>query len=351
MISLFAPHNWYSTLKTMVLASSFSADLLFGSLAFSSDDEPSNHKPSLIVVVGAGGSPQYEISFYQWSERWDAAAKQARVPVTIIGRHRGEVKTEITDYERLRNALHAQEEHSARELWIVLIGHGTFDRRVAKFNLRGPDFSAEDLSEWLKPIQRPTAIINCSSASGPFIPVLSAPNRIVLTATKGGTEVNFSRFGDHLSQAVNDPTADLDKDQQTSLWEAFLMASRRTSEYYDTEGRIATEHALLDDNGDGQGVRVDQFRGLTAIAKPTDGQPLDGRKAHQWHLVPNETEEKLPAEVRARRNALELAIDQWRDRKDELPREEYLSELERLLVQLAELNESIEPLRKRGDSR
>ncbi len=294
---------------------------------------------SLIVVVGAGGTPQFEISFYQWSERWEAAAKQAGIPATIIGRHRGEGKIEVADYDRLRTAIEKENDDSNRDLWIVLIGHGTFDRRVAKFNLRGPDASADELKNWLAPVRRPTAIINCASASGPFIPILSAPNRIVVTSTKSGTEINFSRFGDHLSQAINDPSADLDKDDQTSLWEAFLMASRRTAEYYDNDGRVATEHALLDDNGDGQGVRADQFRGLTAIAQPTDGHPLDGRKGHQWHLVPNATDAKLSPEVRAKRNELELAIENLRDQKETLPQDEYLSELERLLVELAELNE------------
>ena len=298
--------------------------------------------PSMILVVGAAGNPQYEITFYQWSERWEAAAKQAGIPVTVIGRHRGETDITVTDDERLRSAIDESSKSTVGELWIVLIGHGTFDRRVAKFNLRGPDVSADELAVWLKPVVRPTAVINCASASGPFIPALSAPNRVVITGTKSGAEMNFARFGDYLSQSINDAAADLDKDDQTSLWEAFLMASRRTAEYYDTDGRLMTEHSLLDDNGDSQGVRADQFRGLTAIAKPTDGRPLDGRKAHQWHLVPNAAEAKRSPQDRAQRNNLELAVEDLRDRKDELSEEDYFAELERLLVQLAELNERLE---------
>lgn len=117
------------------------------------------------------------------------------------------------------------------------------------------------------------------------------------------------------------------------------MASRRTAEYYDSDGRIATEHALLDDNGDGNGVRADQFRGLSAIVKPSEAPPQDGRRAHQWHLVPNSLDSALPPEVKAERNRLELAVEQLRDRKGDLPRDDYLAELERLLVELAELNE------------
>lgn len=299
-------------------------------------------RPQLIIVVGASGTPQYEISFVQWTERWTSAAKQANIPVTVIGRHRGEEKSEVTDYELLRNAIHAAGGRSSAELWLVLIGHGTFDRRVAKFNLRGPDVSAEELAQWLAPVERPTAVINCFSASGPFMPILSGSNRIVLTATKSGTEIYFSRFGDYLSRSIADPEADLDKDHQTSLWEAFLTASRKTSEYYDSEERIAAEHALLDDNGDKKGARADQFRGLVALVNPTEGVPLDGRKAHQWHLVPNEVDAKIPADVRAKRNEIELSIEQLRDNKSSLAAADYWSRLEQLLVELATLNEKYE---------
>lgn len=296
----------------------------------------------MIIVVGASGTPQYEIWFHQWSERWEAAARKANIPVSIIGRHRGEFQIQGTDYDRLREEIQKAEGESLAELWIVLIGHGTYDRRVSKFNLRGPDVSAEELSNWLAPIQRPTAIINCTSCSGPFLPTLSGKNRVVVTATKSGTEVNFARFGDFLSTAIDDPNADLDKDHQTSLWEAFLMASRRTAEFYDNDGRVSAEHALLDDNGDQRGTRADQFRGLIPIATATDGAVLDGRKAHQWHLVPSDREAKIPPELRARRNELELAIESLRDRKHTLPEADYRSELERLAIALAELNERFE---------
>jgi len=86
----------------------------------------------------------------------------------------------------------------------VLIGHGTFDGRSARFNLRGNDISAEELKKWLEPIDCPIAIANCSSASGPFLKALAGQNRVVMTATKTGAEINFARFGEFLSEAVGD---------------------------------------------------------------------------------------------------------------------------------------------------
>ena len=104
----------------------------------------------------------------------------------------------------------------------MLIGHGTFDGREAKFNLRGPDVTDVELADWLLPFKRPVVVINCASASGPFINRLSGANRVVVTATKSGNEINFARFGQYIAEAIADPRADLDKDGQVSLLEAFL---------------------------------------------------------------------------------------------------------------------------------
>lgn len=334
--------GWAALSRGQVLAFAFTLIAGLPLRGLTAEEIASEKQQKLIVVVGASGTLQYEIWFHQWSERWEAAAKKAKIPVTIIGRHRGEFQIQGTDYDKLREEIQKAEGDSLAELWIVLIGHGTYDKRVAKFNLRGPDLAAEELSKWLLPVQRPTAIIDCTSCSGPFLPTLSAANRVVVTATKSGAEINFARFGDFLSSAVDDPSADLDKDQQTSLWEAFLMASRRTAEFYDNDGRISAEHALLDDNGDQRGTRADQFRGLMPIASAASGTVLDGRKAHQWHLVPSERESKIPAEMRAKRNELELAIESLRDRKSAMTDESFKVELERLAVSLAELNELVE---------
>ncbi len=130
---------------------------------------------------------------------------------------------------------------SAGELWLVFIGHGTFDGRTAKFNLRGPDISADDLAAALKPCRRPLVILQCASASGPFLKALSAPGRVIITATRSGYEVNATRFGGYLAQANADPAADLDKDGQTSLLEAYLAASHQVEQSYQEQGRLMTE--------------------------------------------------------------------------------------------------------------
>jgi hypothetical protein len=239
--------------------------------------------------------------------------------------------------------LDAEPKDTFAPLWLVFIGHGTYADQVAKFNLRGPDVSAAELKDWLKPFRRPLAIINTASASSPFLADLSQIGRVVVTATKSGFEQNFARFGQYFPEAIADPQADLDKDDQVSLLEAFLTASRRVAQFYEQEGRLATEHALLDDNGDGLGTPADWFRGVRAVKRPQEGATSDGLRAHQFHLIPSERERQMPPELRARRDALELAVAQLREVKSDMTEAAYYKQLEKLLIDLAQLYEKAEP--------
>lgn len=302
-------------------------------------DEPAHPAADMIVVVGASGTSEFGDFFATWADRWRAAGERGGAAVTVIGR---EQTADLSDHDRLQQSLLSAARESEKPLWLIFIGHGTFDRKTARFNLRGPDVSTDDLAEWLKPLARPVAVIDCSACSAPFLTALSAERRIVITATKTGGEENFARFGEFLVAAIDDPGADLDKDDQTSLWEAYLAASRRTAEYYESDGRLQTEHALLDDNGDKQGTRADIFQGLNLKETISTADPLDGALAHQWHLVPSARDAKLPAEIRRRRDELELQIIQLRQRKTELEEGEYYLRLETLLVELAKMNRSAE---------
>lgn len=291
-------------------------------------------KVAVIVVVGAAGEEEFGKEFSQWAEAWTEANKKANASQTVIGLAPSNA---TTDLSLLTQAIAKEPTNSTAELWLVLIGHGTFDGKEAKFNLRGPDLSATELAEWLKPFRRPLVIINSASSSSPFLNKLSAPNRVIVTATRSGSEENFARFGKFIAEAIADPTADLDKDEQTSVLEAFIMASRRVGEFYEADGRLVTEHALLDDNGDGLGTPVDFFRGVRAVKKPAGGGSVDGLRAHQIHLVRSEQEQRMPTELRARRDELELAIARLREAKETLPRDEYYRRLENLMLELARL--------------
>ena len=313
--------------------------------------EQQQDAPTVVVVVGAQGTEAYGKQFETWAKRWRVAAEGAGARVYAVGWGR-DLKFEISDFrsqsprdrEQLKSLIEREcDSNKESDLWIVLIGHGTDNGRDARFNLRGPDVTAKDLKRWLAGCRRPTAIVNCTSASGAFVKTLAGPNRVVVTATKSGQEHNFARFGDYLSTAVAANGADLDKDGQTSLMEAWLLACRRTQEFYKTEGRLATEHSLLDDNGDGAAVRANDFRGLRHVKPAAGDMPADGHRAHQFHLVSNAAERNLPPEWRRRRDQLEFAVIQLRAHKEEWPADEYFTQLEALLVQLAEHYETAAP--------
>jgi len=119
------------------------------------------------------------------------------------------------------------------------------------------------------------------------------------------------------------------------LLETFLTASHRVDEFYRVEGRLATEHALLDDNGDKLGTPAQWFRGIRAIKKARDNVALDGVRAHQIHLVRSAAEQKLSPEQRLRRDELEQSIAALREKKSQMPETEYYQELEKLLLELA----------------
>ena len=306
-------------------------------LLLSGQVPPKESHTQVVVVVGAEGTEEYGKQFHQWVERWSDAAKRGGAHFETVGLAD---TAEVSDHVQLQRRLGELHGSSSEPLWLIFIGHGTFDGKVARFNLRGPDVSLPELAAWLKPLDRPVAIVNCASCSGPFLQELSGPQRIVLTATKSGHEYNFARFGDYLSAAIGDPQADLDKDEQVSLLEAYLRASARVREFYEGEGRLMTEHALLDDNGDRLGTPADWFQGVRAIKAAKSGAAVDGLRANQWHLIPNSAEESLTPELKVRRDELELQLAQLRTVKGQMPEADYLRKVEPLLIELARLYES-----------
>ena len=290
-------------------------------------------KTSLIVVAGAGGEHEYADEFGKWAENWKQASEKAEAATRVIGLDDKAAES----LDQLRATLRDEPKDGATELWVVLLGHGNSEAKDAKFNLTGDDLAASEFASLLAPFHRPLVLINSFSASGAFLAPLSAPGRVIVTATRSGSERNYSRFGKYLSEAMNDATADLDKDGQTSVLEAWLTAAQRVATFYKDEGRIATEHSLLDDNGDAKGTPADFFRGVRVVKKAKDGTPSDGQRAHQVHLLRNSEERALSAETRAERDALEIELAKLRESKTSKPEDTYYRELEALLLRLAKV--------------
>lgn len=290
--------------------------------------------PDMLIIVGASGTPEYELTFAQGAKAIEQAAHSVDVSCTVLGSNANdskvEVKTQVEDWLASMNAA------GGLPLWIFYLGHGTWDGEQAWLNLSGPDLSASELSHALEGYSRPVVFVHGGSASGPFIPALSRQGRIIVTATESGDEVNYARFGAYFAEALASPAADIDQDGRTSLLEAFAHAGRESQDFYLESGRLATEHAMIDDNGDGKGTPLDWFHGTRVKTKSEEGSP-DGALARRLALVESPNEQRLTGERRAERDRLESALETLRQRKSATPPEEYLRELEILLRKLAHI--------------
>ncbi len=293
----------------------------------------------ILLVVGAPGDDEFGKKFEEQAAHWQTAAEKALAETHIL-----------RDLEALKNqASTSAQKESPEPLWIVLIGHGTFDERGAKFNLAGPDLSAADLAAALKDNARPLVIIDTSAASAPFLKELSGPGRVIITATKSGFEESYAYFGQYLATSIADEKADLDRDGGVSVLEAFLFASKSVADFFTVGGRIATEEAVIEDNGDGLGTPASWFRGVRATKTPKADALPDGLRSNQIYLVPSPAELALSPETRAERDRLEMAVFQLREKKSTLDDDAYYAELEKVLLELSRLYEAA-PGTTPGDS-
>jgi hypothetical protein len=291
-----------------------------------------------LIINGAGGEAVYAKQFEQWtselntvlSERFGFDSKQVKVLAekpaeTTTGRATaGEVKRTFASLKSQLTANHI--------LFVFLIGHGSFDGKESKFNLVGPDLSALEYNVLLSSLPtRRVVVFNMASASGEFIKSLAAKGRIVVTATRNGQETNATRFAGFFIAALNATDADTDQDGHTSVLETFIYANRLTADFYKRAGRLATEHALIDDNGDGVGrEKIEAGEGLLARATYLDSLSLDEAAASA-----------ATGRLLKERQRLEGEIEQLIARKSSMQETEYEAMLERLFVELAKVNRSI----------
>ena len=218
---------------------------------------------------------------------------------------------------------------------VVLIGHGTSDGKVSKFNLPGPDMTAADFASALKKFStRNIAFVNTASASGPFIEALASEGRVIVTATRSGAEKFATLFGGHFIDALASDEADADKNKRVSILEAFTAAKIEVARMYEQRGVMLTERAMLEDNGDGEGT-LDP----AANAK-------DGRIASILSLGTPTEALKLPDDPKLRtlhqeRRAIEQRVEALKLMKASMAPAQYTAELEKVLTELARKTQEI----------
>jgi hypothetical protein len=299
----------------------------------------------VVNVVGLGGDPEYTERFTGWATEleghlttlWSVPADRVITlgeDTTIPGVD-GESRRENIEQTIARIASDAGP--SARVLF-VLIGHGSFRNEEAALNIPGRDLSAAEWDVALEPLgDRMVAVVNVASSSGPFTEALAATGRTIITATRSGQERNETQFGRYFAEAFGGDAADLDKDGRLSLLEAFVYARSETARYYAEEGLLSTEHAQIDDDGDGEAIDV-----------PVDGS-TDGAVAATFRFTSSTVSaapgapasDSTSARIDAEIAEIEAELAILRSRRGEMTQEEYDAELEALLVRLALKNREL----------
>jgi hypothetical protein len=296
----------------------------------------------VVVITGVAGDEAHAKQFHAWAKIFiEAAKKRDGVPDADIiylaekteidpASIRGRSTREVVE-KTLRDIAATAKPND--ELFVLLIGHGSFDGRQAAFNLPGPDLTAEEWTKLLAgfPTQR-VVFVNTSSASGAFLPTIAAPGRTIVTATRTGGEKNETRFPEFFVEAFGAEAADLDRNGHVSVLEAFNYAKTKVAAAYQQGGLILTEHATLEDLSDGR------VAGLTFItAAPTT------RLANV-----DESDPAVRALV-AERDAIDRQITELKLAKDGIDPTRYDAELETLLTNLALKTKAIRDLQPKQE--
>ena len=287
-----------------------------------------------VTVAGLGGEPDYEQRFTQQATDLDrifkAAGSTAHV-FTLAGKDATRARLTST----LRGV--AAEAKPEDDFVLILIGHGTYDGIDYKLNLPGPDITAADLAQLCARIaSKRQLIVNTTSSSGGSLGVLARKGRAVIAATKSGTEKNATVFARYWVEALQDARADMDKNESISALEAFQYAATKTAEFYDSQKRLATEHAVFTDTGNGgAAVRV-------ASRETGEGRLLANlalvRFGNQRTVAANPAKRTLLA----RKEQLEARIDTLKYQRAAMSPQEYKQQMTESLVALAKVQEELD---------
>ena len=222
----------------------------------------------------------------------------------------------------------AERVKSGDQITLYLIGHGTGAAEEAKFNIVGPDMTGVQFASLLDRFdQQDVVVINTTSASFGFSTSLSSEGRVVISSTRSSSERYDPVFSGYFIEALDQRNGDRDKNKRVSMLEAFEYAKANVALWYEEQGRLASEHAGLDDNGDA----------LFSLDPAVD--IADGRLAEIAYIDSLIAEgENLSGEgiaLKSRIQDLERSVIVLRGRKAEYLEAEYWQQMEGLLVDLA----------------
>lgn len=288
----------------------------------------------LLVITGVAGDDEHVKLFAKWADTFiDAAKKAERVPesnITYLSDRRATregVEKAVADI-----AAHAKPNDG---VVVLLIGHGSFNGTTAAFNLPGPDLTAEEWAKLMGKLSaQRVAFVNTASSSGAFLQAMTAPGRVVVTATKTGGERNETLFPEFFVAAFSDPSADRDRNGHVSIGEAFEYAKTKVTQAFQQKGLLLTEHATMDDSGEGH-LASTMFLGI-------------GRAEGALAV---ETSDPAMKQLLDEKDAIDRQIAALKLRKNGMDEAQYDQQMEKLLTDLALKTKAIRDLQAKKDKR
>lgn len=289
-----------------------------------------------VLVFGAPGGEPYAAAYARWQEALVTSLRDrvgfAPERIFVLAPADADA-TRISTRENVRRLFSTLRSSIGTDdlVVVLLVGHGTLDGDSAKFNLVGPDLESGEWGELLDRLPGRLVFVNSTGGSFPFLERLARPNRVVVTATDSSAQRFDTVFPEHLVTALQDPATDVDRNRRISLWELFAQTSAAVRQHYEQRGQLATERALLDDNGDGQGQEA--------------GAPgQDGALARTTYLDPDPVRaggDPVLADLLARQRSLEQRAEALKLRKPSMAPDEWAREFERLMIELARVSHAI----------
>lgn len=285
---------------------------------------PAHAEVYYLIVGGIGGEAKYDEQFKKDTEALAAVARRstAQNRVTVLQGEAATREAVIGALESLKTRAKA-----ADNVIVMLVGHGSYDGELYKLNLKGPDIDGDEFAALLNAIPaRSQLVVNATSASGAVLEKWAAEGRTLITATRSGFERNATRFAEHFAAALAEGSADINKNGQITAQEAFDYASRSVADSFEKDGALATEHPQI---AGGAAARFTVARlGSAGPAEPAVTNPA-------------------VAALVAQREKLDDEIESLRARRESMANDAYLAELQRLLVQLADVQAQIDAAQPR----
>lgn len=270
----------------------------------------------VVIIEGLGGESRYTEQFSEQIAAIESAAQSLTTSERIRVFRADEASRDavLQFFEKLKSQIADDD-----QLALYLIGHGSYDDYEYKFNIQGPDLTGEDLAGMLDGMPETSQLlVSTGSASGAIAELVASDNRMLILGTRSGAERHATRFGIYFAAALDDPTADLDKNQLVSAAEAFSFAERRVDDYFERNGQLATEHPRM------EGERANRFN----VARIGSARP--------------DSDDGVLAELISGRDELNARVDSLRLDQDNMTPADYRSRLLQNMIELAETEEAIE---------